>query len=341
MTSVLLVANFVSVHGLNRGYTEELADRLERRGHRVTRTSSELGRARRLLDMLATTFRRRHDYQVAVIDVFSGPSFVWAEAVAFELRRLGKPYVLQLHGGLLPVFAARWPRRVRHLLHSAVAVTSPSGYLAEQLRAYRADIAVVPNAVDVDGYVFTRRARVAPQLVWVRALHEMYNPVLAVEVVSRVAQRYPEARLVMVGPDKDGSQPAVEQRASELAVRDRVDLVGGVAARDIAPRLAAADIFLNTTNADNTPLSVLEAMASGLCIVSTDAGGLPYLLRDRETARLVPPKDAGAMAAAVLELLDDPALAARLSANARAAAEERSWANVLAQWEQLLADSAM
>ena len=331
----------MSGSGLNRGYSEELADRLENRGRRVTRTSSELTRARRLYDMVATTLRRRHDYEVAVIDVFSGPSFVWAEAVAFALRRLGKPYVLTLRGGSLPEFAARWPRRVRHLLGGAVAVTAPSGFLAERLRAYRTDIAVLPNAVDVEKYVFTPRQRVTPRMVWLRALHDIYNPVLAIEVLARVAQRHPDAHLVMIGPDKDGSQRAVEQRATELAVRDRVELTGGIAKRDIPPRLAAADIFLNTTNIDNTPLSVLEAMASGLCVVSTAVGGIPYLLRDGETARLVPPADADAMATAVLQLLDDPSLAARLSTQARAAAEERSWTRVLGQWEQLIDDAAL
>ena len=331
----------MSVNGLNRGYSEELADRLEDRGRRVTRTSFELARGRRLVDMVTTAVRRRHDYEVAVIDVFSGPSFVWAEAVAFALRRLGKPYVLTLRGGSLPDFAARWPRRVRYLLRSAVAVTAPSGFLAERLRVYRPDIEVLPNAVDVDRYVFTSRRRVTPRMVWLRALHAIYNPVLAVEVLARVAQRHPDVRLVMIGPDKDGSQRAVEQRAVELGVRGRLDLAGGIAKRDIPPRLADADIFLNTTNVDNTPLSVLEAMASGLCVVSTNVGGIPYLLQDRETALLVPPGDADAMAAAVLALVDDPSLAARLSTRAHDAAEERSWTNVLPQWEQLIDDAAM
>lgn len=331
----------MSVNGLNRGYSEELADRLEDRGRRVTRTSFEMARGRRLFDMVATTLRRRHDYEVALIDVFSGPSFVWAEAVAFALRRLGKPYVLTLRGGSLPDFAERWPRRVRHLLRSAVRVTAPSGFLAERLRAYRADIEVLPNAVDVDRYELTIRQRVTPRMVWLRALHEIYNPVLAIDVLARIAQRHADAHLVMVGPDKDGSRRAVEQRATELGVRERVELTGGIAKRDIPPRLAAADIFLNTTNVDNTPLSVLEAMASGLCVVSTSVGGIPYLLQDRQTALLVPPSDADAMAAAVLQLLDDPSLAARLSTQARAAAEARAWTQVLGQWEQLIDDAAM
>jgi glycosyltransferase involved in cell wall biosynthesis len=334
--SVLLVANFLSVNGLNRGYSEELADRLEARGRRVVRTSSEVGRARRLLDMVTTVWRRRHYYDVALIDVFSGPSFVWAEAVAFELRRLGKPYVLTLRGGSLPQFARRWPRRVRHLLQSAAAVTAPSDYLVDGMRAYRADLTVVPNALELGGYVFTTRERVSPRIVWVRAFHAMYNPILAVEVLARIAAKNPGAHLVMIGPDKDGSQRAVEQRAVELGVRDRLEVVGRIPKREIPAHLAAADVFLNTTNVDNAPLSVLEAMAAGLCVVSTAVGGIPFLLEDGDTALLVPPKDLDAMTAAVERILADAALANRLSHRAHAFAASRDWAHVLPLWERLI-----
>ena len=79
-----------------------------------------------LPDMLATVWTRRCDYDIAQIDVYSGAAFFWAEAVAFALRRLGKPYVLTLHGGALPDFAREWPRRTRRLLESAAAVTAPA-----------------------------------------------------------------------------------------------------------------------------------------------------------------------------------------------------------------------
>lgn len=334
--SVLLVANFLSVNGLNRGYSEELADRLEAGGRHVVRTSSEVGRVRRLLDMVATVWRRRRDYRVALIDVFSGPSFVWAEAVAFELRRLGKPYVLTLRGGSLPEFARRWPRRVRHLLQSAVAVTAPSDFLVDGMREYRADLTVVPNALEMDGYVFATRERVSPRIVWVRAFHEIYNPILAIEVLARIATKHPAAHLVMIGPDKDGSQHAVEERAVQLGVRDRLEIVGRIPKREIPARLAAADVFLNTTNVDNAPLSVLEAMAAGLCVISTAVGGIPFLLDDGETALLVPPNDPDAMTAAVERILGDVALANRLSRSGHAFAASRDWSHVLPLWERLI-----
>lgn len=334
--ALLYVSNFLSSGG-TRGYCEDLAERLAERGWRVTSTSTRVARGARLLDMLRTAWTRRHDYNVGVVDVFSGAAFVWAEAVAYELRRLGKPYVLTLHGGNLPAFSARWPRRVRRLLASASAVTAPSGFMHEHMRAYRADITVVPNAVDSGTFAFVARTAARPRLVWVRAFHANYNPSLAIDVLAELSGRHPAATLTMVGPDKgDGSLAKVRARAAELGVTDRVHLVGRVPHAAIADHLAAADVFINTTDVDNTPLSVLEAMAAGLCVVSTSVGGLPYLLEHERSALLVPPRDAAAMARAVERVLAEPGLAERLSRGGHARAGQNDWPRVLDQWTDML-----
>lgn len=332
--SVLFVGNFLSATALNRGYSEELADRLEVRGWNVIRTSSQLGRAARLADMLHTTWTQRRAYSLAHVDVFSGPAFVWAEAVCFALRALRKPYVLTLHGGNLPEFAQRWPKRVRRLLRSAALVTVPSPYLGERMQIYRRDLVLLPNAIDASAYVFTHRVRARPRLTWVRAFHSIYNPVLAIEVLAQLSKRHPDSSLTMLGPDKDGSRADVERRAIELGVRDRLTLVGRVPKSEIPRHLASADLFINTTDIDNTPVSVLEAMAAGLCVVSTSVGGIPFLLHHDHDALLVPPRDARAMTAALERLIDDAGLASRLSRAAHEVAQDCDWAIVLEQWEQ-------
>jgi glycosyltransferase involved in cell wall biosynthesis len=330
---LLFVSNFLSASGFNRSYAEDLSERLEQRGWSVVRTSHRAERLLRLGDMLRTAWARRATYAVAQVDVFSGPAFVWAEAVCFELRRLGKPYVLTLHGGNLPEFARQWPRRVRALLGSAVEVTAPSDYLREQLRAYREDIVLRRNAIDVAAIPFTARTVARPRLLWVRAFHDIYNPVLAIDVVAKLRTRFPDVRLRMLGPDKlDGSLGAVQARILELGLTDAVDMVGRVPKHVVAEELAAADIFLNTANIDNTPLSLLEAMAAGLCVVTTSVGGIPYLVNDA-SAVLVPPSDASAMTAAVERLLADRSCVTDLSRQAHALAAAHDWPVVLDEWE--------
>ncbi len=99
---------------------------------------------------------------------------------------------------------------------------------------------------------------------------------------------------------------------------------------------AAHDIFLNTNRIDNMPVSVVEAAAFGLPVVSTNVGGIPYLLEEGKTGLLVPTDDPGAVAAAVSRLLADPGLARRLSTNGRSLAEQSAWPRVREQWLGLL-----
>ena len=320
--------------------SRELSARLERREWRVTAASSRTNRVLRLADMVGTTWSRRADYDVAQIDVFSGSAFAWAEAVCWTLRRLRKPYVLALRGGNLPEFARRRPGRVRALLESASVVISPSEYLRREMRAYRPDIRLIPNGIDLSDYEPAVRHAPQPRLVWLRAFHDIYNPLLAPSVLEKVRSRFPRAELTMIGPDKnDGSLERTRLLASRLSLAPAVSFVGQVPKSQVGGLLGRADIFLNTANVDNTPVTVIEALACGLCVVSTNVGGIPDLLTHERNALLVPPDDAQAMADAVARILVEPGLAARLSSEARRHAASFDWPGILDQWEASLADA--
>ena len=338
---LLILSNFLSVHGGTRSVAEDLADQFEQRGYRVLRSSSKRNKVARLLDRVGTILRRRGEYDVACADVYSGPAFVWAEAACCALRLAGRPCIMTLHGGNLPRFAQRWPRRVRRLLASARSVTAPSKYLFEQMRTYRQDLVLLPNALDLSRYPFAPRSSAAPRLVWLRAFDETYNPSMAVRVLAILSKEFADVRLTMFGPDKgDGSVARCRATAHELGVSERVTMPGGVPKSEVPAALQQGDIFLNTTNVDNAPVSVVEAMACGLCVVSTRVGGIPYLLDDEQDSLLVPAGDPEAMACAVRRILADPSLAARLSQNARRKATAFDWPPVLAQWERLVAEVA-
>ncbi len=337
---VLHIGNFLSRHGKTTQQIEDLADRLAACGWSILRTSSRLNRAARLADMLTTIVRRRKQYEVAHIALFSGAAFLWADCSARLLRAIGRPFVVSLHGGNLPRYTARRPARVRRLLHSAVSVVAPSRYLAEALAPYAPPIQLIPNAFDLAHYPFVSRETLAPRLVWLRSFHQIYRPQLAPAVLARLLPQFPETTLLMVGPEKDSSLAQTRAEAERLGVGARVEIIPGVPKAQVPAMLARGDIFLNTTSIDNTPVSVLEAMACGLCVVSTDVGGIPYLLTEGDDALLTPPDDAAAMADAALRLLGDRALAARISAGGRATAERCDWAQTLPLWEQMLRDAA-
>lgn len=339
--SILIVGNHLSSSVGTRAMGEDLSARLAARGWNVWTTSTRRARLPRLADMLAACWRLRARYAVALVDVFSGPAFLWAQAVCALLRRLGKPHVLVLRGGNLPAFARRAPGRVRLVLQGASAVIAPSGYLAGQLAACHNGIRVIPNAIELARYPYVHRAQARPKLVWLRAFHKVYNPPLAAEVLALLVPEFPRIELLMAGPDKhDGSFERTIETARRLKVEARLSIRGGVPKAEIAAWINRGDIYLNTTNFDNMPVTLVEAMACGSCIVTTAAGGIPYLVRHERDALIVPPADPPAMAAAVRRILLDPPLAARLSAGARATAERYDWQPVLDELEALLRGAA-
>lgn len=332
---ILFIGNFLSEKGVSVQPCEFLSHLFESDGYIVLRTSLKRNKFIRFYDMLTTIMTKRREYAIAHIDTFSGQAFFWAESGAMLLKYLRKPFVVTLHGGNLPQFSRRHPKRVAKLLSSANAVMAPSEYLKDKLAKFREDIRVIPNGLDIAPYPFRLRQQPGPSMIWLRAFHNIYNPQMAVDVVACLIGDFPGLHLQMIGPDKDGGLLDVQTIAEEKGVTRHIDFPGRIEKSDVPLRLNEADIFINTTNIDNTPVSVIEAMACGMCVVSTDVGGLPYLLEDGTDALLVPANDAAAMAAAVKRILTEPGLAASLSKNARAKAEKFDWSIVLPQWKQL------
>lgn len=316
---------------------DELIRRLRRDGWKIQTSSKHKSRVLFLFDLAWTILSRRKSYQLAEVDVFSGFAFSWAELSVKLLHFLQKPIILVLHGGNLPEFANRHPARVGKVLALASAVVAPSSYLQEKLSGVSPEICIIPNPIEMNRYTHQIRKAPMPKLIWLRSFHETYNPTLAPRVLRQLVDAWPSIQLTMLGPDKgDGSLNRTRTLAKSLHVNENINIIGQVPRQEVGKWLAGSDIFINTTNIDNTPVSVLEAMASGLCVISTCVGGIPYLLKDGFNALLVPPGDPVGMATAVNKVLTDHKLAREISENAMKEAEKYSWETVYPLWINLL-----
>lgn len=319
-----------------RAIYEEIAERIEEKGWYIVTASSYKNRILRMFDFLWTAIRYHMQYQVASVAVFSDLAFRWAELLCFFLRVLNKPYVLTLHGGKLPEFAERNPRRVRELLEAATAVATPSKYLHHSFRSYRNDIIYVPNGIDNCDFNKKIIKNPKPSLVWLRAFHYIYQPQNAVEVIAQLKEEFPTINLIMIGPDKqDGYYERTKLAIETYSIEENVQLIDAIPKASVPEYLFKGDIFLNTTIYESFGVSVMEAAACGLCIVTTNAGELPLMWEDGVDALIVPTNDINAMASAVRRILIEPGLAEKLSINARKKAESYDWSEVLPLWENL------
>jgi glycosyltransferase involved in cell wall biosynthesis len=331
-----MIGNYLSTTRHNRNVWHDMADRLAAAGWNVITTSSKEGQLPRLLDMLATVIKSRKHYALAQIDVFSGRAFIFAELSAFLLKIFKKPFVLTLHGGRIPEFAHQHPRRVCRLFQSAQVIVTPSPFIKNSLKKFRSDIRIIPNPIELSTSLYHLRKQVKPNLIWVRAFHAIYNPSLTVRVLKELIIDFPQIKLMMIGPDKrDGSLRDLLVLANDFGVQGQIEVIRGVPHSEIPGFLDRNDIFINTSNYDTAPSSLLEAMANGLCIVSTNVGGIPWMVDDQVDALLVPPDNPQAMAGAVRRILTEPGLSARLSKKARLKSEIYDWDVMFPQWEGL------
>jgi glycosyltransferase involved in cell wall biosynthesis len=183
-------------------------------------------------------------------------------------------------------------------------------------------------------YPFRLRKEVKPKILWVRAFHEIYNPQLAVRVFRRIADAYPEATCCMVGPDKDGSMETCKKLAESFGLK--INFTGRLDKTEWIRLADGYDIFLNTTDVDNTPVSVMEAMALGMPVVTTDAGGIPNLFEPGVEGIMTPVNNEDKMTEAIFSLILNPERAASISASARAKARSWDWNVIGPQWKALL-----
>jgi glycosyltransferase involved in cell wall biosynthesis len=164
----------------------------------------------------------------------------------------------------------------------------------------------------------------------------MYNVACVLRAFGIVQAHYPDAALTIVG---FGSQESELRRlASDLGLR-QVTFTGKVPPADVARYYADADIYVQTPSVDNMPLSVLEAFASGLPVVSTNVGGVPAILTHGVHGLLAADDDDSAVAARVVTLLESPEDARRMAAAAFESCTRYDWQVAREGWLAAYADA--
>lgn len=264
-----------------------------------------------------------------IVHVMANSGWAWhlfaAPAVWIGALR-GVPVVINYRGGDAPAFLARQFRFVGPTLRRAHRVVVPSGFLAGVFERYGVRTTIVPNIVNLDAFYPAATPPATPHLIVTRNLEPIYDVAAAIRAFAIVRERFPQARLTVAGEGPERQR--LEALAAQLGVAPEVAFPGRLDNAQLPALYRSASVVVNASLVDNMPISLLEAMASGVPIVSTDVGGVAYLVEDGKTALLVPPREPEAMAAAIAALLDDPQRAARIAAAARAGLDQYSWPRV-------------
>lgn len=268
-----------------------------------------------------------------VVQAFSASywSFLLAPVPAMLVGRLfGKRVLVNYRSGEAPDHLARWGWHAIPLLRLAHEIVVPSGYLVQVFGKFGLRARSILNFLELDRVPYRRRTTLAPKFLSNRNFEAHYNVAQVLEAFATIQRTHPDASLVVVG---DGPlRASLHARAAELQLRN-VTFTGPVKPMEMGAHYDAADIYLNTPLIDNMPNSVIESFAAGLPVVTSDAGGIPWIVRDGENGVLIEAGDADALARGALGLLADPARALALADRARAEAlETYTWNAVRPEW---------
>lgn len=263
--------------------------------------------------------------------------FVTRAAFYFlHLRRLfGYRLVLTAHGSDVRRPCPEDAPLLPALFANADQLTAVSGDLCDRIRglARGSDrpVRLIANGVDTDFWSpAPPAAGQPPTLVAVGRLEAVKGPDVLLDAFARLAPQVPDARLCLIG---DGSQAgALRAQAQRLGIADCVEFTGSLAPEAIRDRLRDAAAYVLPSRSEGMPVALLEAMACGRACVASSVGGVPEV--GAGAALLVPPEDPAALAAAMRDVLETPALASRLATAGRAKALAYSSETALDAYEE-------
>jgi len=313
---------------------ETLSNLLSAESFTVNKSSSKINKGLRLIDMCFSILKYKNKIDYILIDTYSTSNFYYALITSQIARFFNKKYIPILHGGNLPSRLDTSKRASDLIFNNSYKNISPSGYLKYEFKKRGYQTTLIPNIIPIEEYNFKKRTKIQPNLLYVRAFAEIYNPKMAIHVLFEIQKQYPEAKLCMIGPDRDGCLKDVKTLVKDLKLEDSVEFTGVLTKKEWHKKSENYDVFINTTNVDNTPISVIEAMALGLPIVSTDVGGLPYLISNNTDGILVPKENSNKMARAILSLIEENNQI--LAVNAREKAISFVWNVVKTKWFDIL-----
>ncbi len=211
-------------------------------------------------------------------------------------------------------------------------IVVPSQYLQRVFASHGYQAQVIHNIVDTSNFRFRLRTPLRPRLLSTRNLESLYDVANTLRAYELFKSRHPEAQLTVAGFGRE--QETLRKWVRERKLQD-VTFIGRVEPEHMPRVYDEADIFLNSSLIDNQPISILEAFAAGLAVVSTPTGDIAAMVKDGSRGFIVPQKDPEAMAQAIEKLLEDQHNSQRMVEAALHEVEKYTWPVVCHDWAAL------
>ncbi len=321
---VLLIANYRRGVGGISGQVEVLQRKLREIGHDADIFNTKASIWKRL-GMLPKLHRKANDYDVLHVHCCSNWGFLPAVLGIKVGNRLGKRVVLTYHGGGGESFFDKHPRLIHHYLTRTNANIVLSGFLARVFEKHGLPYTVIPNIVEMDASRFRERHPIQPRFICIRAHEELYNIPCIFRAFQRVQKQIPEASLTLVG---SGSlHDDLMKQAEQMNLRN-ISFAGQVDNSEISYYLDQADIMISAPKVDNMPVSLIEAMNSGLLVISSNVGGVPYMIENGVNGLLFVSDNDLELSEKMLDAINDQSASRNMILQAQKDIDKYRWDNI-------------
>lgn len=290
------------------------------------------GRINQVWDVVSSLYMNRMDFDVIHIQSHSYKNIILLAIVLFMGRVLRKKVVVMYYGGAAHEFFNTWPRIIRRIFCYPNEIIVAGKYVQRAFDKINIKTNIIPHILDVDSWSFRQRDKPALNFLWVRHLRSEYNPLMVLELFKRFSLNA-GGKLSIVGEGPFKSKMDAYILKNQLS---SVCLLGRVSAVELRNLLDEADFFINTTNVDNQPVSVLEAMACGVPVISTNVGGIPDIIKNERNGMLSDPGNIDQMEENIRYLLERSDLYMNISTAGREFIE-KTFSNdkILREWNEI------
>ncbi len=310
-----------------------LYTKLKEDGYIVFKKSAFRNILLRYMDTLMAVLFLKYD--VLFIQGFALRAF-YLESVICKIGNVrGKKVIYTIRGGAFPEFYQKNIKWCTSVFKSIDTIVTPSLYIQAFLASKNHKVEYIPNFIDLSNFPFHWKYSGNQKLLWVRSFHDIYKPELAIKAVSLLKQKYPNIHLTMVGPDQ-GKLAESKLLIQSLQLESNITITGPIANNKLNSYYCSHSIFITTTSFESFGVALMEAASSGIPMVSTSVGEIPYLWSHNENCLLVEDNNEQEFAAAIDTLFTDNVLQLKLSDAARKKAEQYTWDIIKKQWKTIL-----
>lgn len=283
MIKILYIANYREGVGGISGQVKILYDKLDRTKYKpaIFNTKGNLIRRIVLIPRLVLLSKK---FDVLHVHGSSGWGGFFPVIVGMIVGSLwGKKRIVTFHGGNAEKFLSKYPKQTKFFLNKANTIIVLSGYLENVFQKHGFETEVIPNVVNPPEIKFGKKTALRPRFISIRYLNSVYNVECIIRAFKIVCNKFPNAALNILG---DGEQ---KQKLERLVKEENIKGVrfsGRVSNMEVYGHMKNADILLSAPLIDNMPVSILEAFSAGLIVISSNVGGVPFMIKDGENGYL-------------------------------------------------------